>query len=259
MASDPTPSSEDLNHFRPHTTGDAVLGRNDYEIRVDRSDQLAVLVAPPLGVQKYRMGMALGALLLAWSGALWIGVANSDWFLGRSISLPPRQANLAVSPSEPAKSASIPVSSASSNPAKSDRLEPSTQPIVRPSAAVPAEDRASVGRATRQLQATAKKDARRTPSASVVSKENTTTSAPSALERAKLATRAVPVPETRPTTIDGWTVLAVNGDRVVLEGPNGIRNATLGDTVPELGKIDSVTRWGNRWIVATGRGLISTP
>jgi hypothetical protein len=93
----------------------------------------------------------------------------------------------------------------------------------------------------------------------LVSKENTTASAPPAPERAKLATRAVPVPETRPTTIDGWTVLAVDGDRVMLEGPNGIRNAMLGDTVPELGKIDVVTRWGNRWIVGTGRGLISTP
>jgi len=84
--------------------------------------------------------------------------------------------------------------------------------------------------------------------------ENTSASAPPGPERTK-----VPVPETRPTTIDGWSVLAVNGDRVMLEGPNGIRNATLGDMVPKLGKIDSVTRWGNRWIVATGRGLISTP
>jgi len=54
-------------------------------------------------------------------------------------------------------------------------------------------------------------------------------------------------------------VLGVNGDRVVLEGPEGIRNVTRGDTVPGLGKIDSVMRWGNRWIVATSRGLISTP
>jgi len=92
-----------------------------------------------------------------------------------------------------------------------------------------------------------------------MTKENTSASAPPAPKRTKLATRAVPVPETRPTTIDEWSVLAVNGDQVMLEGPNGLRNATLGDMVPKLGKIDSVTRWGNRWIVATGRGLISTP
>jgi hypothetical protein len=29
--------------------------------------------------------------------------------------------------------------------------------------------------------------------------------------------------------------------------------------VPGLGKIDSIVRWGNRWIVATSRGLVSTP
>jgi hypothetical protein len=29
--------------------------------------------------------------------------------------------------------------------------------------------------------------------------------------------------------------------------------------VPGVGKVDSIVRWGNRWIVATTRGLISTP
>ena len=257
MASDPA-SNDDLDQVRPKATGAAVLGHNGFEIRVDRSDQLAVSVAPPLGLKKYRVVMVLGALLLAWGGALWIGVANSDWFLGWSISLSPKQAKLAITPSEPAKAASIPVrqvgASASFDPVKSDRLETSTPPPTRPAAAVPVEDRVSVGRATRPLQETGKKDAPRTPSASLMTNENTSASAPPGPERTK-----VPVPETRPTTIDGWSVLAVNGDRVMLEGPNGIRNATLGDMVPKLGKIDSVTRWGNRWIVATGRGLISTP
>ena len=50
----------------------------------------------------------------------------------------------------------------------------------------------------------------------------------------------------------------VNGGTAVLEGPNGIWKATRGDTVPGVGKIDSIVRWGNRWIVATSRGLIST-
>jgi hypothetical protein len=67
-----------------------------------------------------------------------------------------------------------------------------------------------------------------------------------------------PVPETRPTTIEGWTVREVVGGRVVLEGPNGTWSAARGETVPGVGRVDSIVLWGNRWIVATSRGLIST-
>jgi hypothetical protein len=69
----------------------------------------------------------------------------------------------------------------------------------------------------------------------------------------------VPVAETRPTTIEGWTVLDVRGGTAVLEGPDGVRTAARGDTVPGIGRIDSIVRWGNRWIVATANGLIATP
>ena len=69
----------------------------------------------------------------------------------------------------------------------------------------------------------------------------------------------LPTPETRPTTIEGWTVRDVRGGTVVLEGPDGIRMAVAGDTVPGVGRIDSIVRWGNRWIVATANGLIATP
>lgn len=66
-------------------------------------------------------------------------------------------------------------------------------------------------------------------------------------------------PETRPTTIEGWTLREVINGTAVLEGPNGVWKATTGDTVPEVGRVDSIVRWGGRWIVATSRGLISTP
>jgi hypothetical protein len=69
----------------------------------------------------------------------------------------------------------------------------------------------------------------------------------------------VPAAETRPTTIEGWTVLDVRGGTVVLEGPDGVRMAARGDIVPGIGRIDSIVRWGNRWIVATASGLIATP
>lgn len=67
-----------------------------------------------------------------------------------------------------------------------------------------------------------------------------------------------PVPETRPTTIPGWTVVEVRDGTAVLEGPDGIRMAARGDTIPGIGRIDSIVRWGNRWIVATANGLIAT-
>jgi hypothetical protein len=74
-------------------------------------------------------------------------------------------------------------------------------------------------------------------------------------ERAKLT----PIPETRPTTIEGWTLREVTNGIAILEGPNGIWRVRRGDMVPGVGRIDSILLWGERWIVATSRGLISTP
>lgn len=70
--------------------------------------------------------------------------------------------------------------------------------------------------------------------------------------------RLVAVPDTRPTTIDGWTLREVVDGTAVLEGPDGIRRARRGDTVPGVGKVVAIIRWGNRLIVATSKGLIST-
>jgi len=69
----------------------------------------------------------------------------------------------------------------------------------------------------------------------------------------------LPAPETRVTTIEGWMLREVNNGAAVLEGPNGIWTARQGDTVPGVGRVDSIVRWGERWIVATSGGLISTP
>jgi hypothetical protein len=69
-----------------------------------------------------------------------------------------------------------------------------------------------------------------------------------------------PFPETKPATIPGWTVRDVYGATAVLEGPDGgVWRAARGDNVPSLGRLESIVRWGDRWIVATERGLISTP
>jgi hypothetical protein len=79
-----------------------------------------------------------------------------------------------------------------------------------------------------------------------------------AQQKAKTGLSPAPTPETRPTTIPGWAVREVVGGTAVLEGPNGTLKVTRGSAAPGLGRIDSIVRWGNRWIVATSRGLITT-
>jgi hypothetical protein len=69
----------------------------------------------------------------------------------------------------------------------------------------------------------------------------------------------VPTPDTKPTTIEGWTLREVTNGTALIEGPNGTWRVGRGDTVPGLGRVDSIFRWGNRLMVATSGGLISTP
>jgi hypothetical protein len=92
------------------------------------------------------------------------------------------------------------------------------------------------------------------PSASPASQAN---AGPSA---AALAMRqpVVAPPETKPATIPGWTVVDVRDGTAVLEGPDGIRMAARGDTIPGIGRVESIVRWGNRWVIATAGGLIAT-
>jgi hypothetical protein len=72
-------------------------------------------------------------------------------------------------------------------------------------------------------------------------------------------TKLSPTLETRPTTIPGWTLREVTNGTAVLEGPNGVWRVMPGQTVPSVGRVDSIVRWGHRFIVATSSGLISTP
>jgi hypothetical protein len=95
---------------------------------------------------------------------------------------------------------------------------------------------------------------------SAVTGQHTTTARPATKkDQAKAVGQLVPVPETRPTTIKGWTVRNVLNGIATLEGPGGTWKAARGDTLPGLGKVDSIVMWGNRWIVATSKGLITTP
>ncbi len=93
------------------------------------------------------------------------------------------------------------------------------------------------------------------PSTSSASQANAGPSAAAIAMRQPL----VAAPETKPATIPGWTVVDVRDGTAVLEGPDGIRMAARGDTIPGLGRVESIVRWGSRWVIATASGLIATP
>lgn len=92
-------------------------------------------------------------------------------------------------------------------------------------------------------------------SASIASKPEHVVALPSGVRNLP---RLMPVPETRPMTIEGWTVRDVSGSTAALEGPDGTWRAARGDIVPGLGRVESIVRWGNYWVVSTSRGLIAS-
>jgi hypothetical protein len=97
------------------------------------------------------------------------------------------------------------------------------------------------------------------PSTTLAERHMTTSQEPSMpLGDMNSGPRLTPFPETRPATIDGWSVRDVYGGVAVLAGTDGVWTVKPGDHVPGVGRIDSITRWGGRWIVVTTGGLIST-
>jgi hypothetical protein len=193
----------------------------DGKIRIDKRDRVGG--APARNATTIIIGALLSALALCIG---WIGGLNSDFFTLKPASLPVKTVN-SLAEDRP-------------DAAKSERLASAN----------------TIATATNSAHETSKRGAQTTDS--LLTKQATRAPQSTAVERTKVSTTPAPVPETRPTTIEGWTIREVSGGTAVLEGPNGVWKATRGDTVPGVGKIDSIVRWGNRWIVATTRGLIST-
>lgn len=200
--------------------------RVDHEIRPPRRDEFAV-AEPPASAQWIQLALLGGALAVGLCLG-WIGGFVSSRFFG------------------PATVAAVPHADVS--------------PCGREgSCAAAKSDREASKAAGPRARIVERSSARGMREASAApSRDVTTTSSISMQERAKIEPRLTAVPETRPTTIEGWTVREVIGNTVVLQGPGGVWRVTQGDTVPGVGRIDSIVRWGSRWIVATPRGLIST-
>src|SRR5262249_61585434 len=178
-----------------------------------------VVVAPALEVTRHGITIITGVLLLAL-------VLCLGWIGGLNLDFFTAKPGSLPDPPDPAKSNRLAVqgSSASTIAATTGR----------------AHEASKRGRQTESLLT---KQAANAPQPTVVERN----------------TKHAPVPETRPTTIEGWTIRQVNGGTAVLEGPDGVWKARQGDAVPRVEKIQSIVRSGNRWIVATSKGLISTP
>ncbi len=68
----------------------------------------------------------------------------------------------------------------------------------------------------------------------------------------------LPAPETRPISIEGWSVRSVDYEGAILVGPDRVWTVKTGDAVPGLGRIDTIVRWGKYWVVGTSSGIISS-
>jgi hypothetical protein len=212
------------------------------EIRLDGSEKISQSV--PFGCRRWHVrSLPIRAILLLVVG--WVGGLSSYHVYQ---SLTPRQelpkasnqgsvfANQVPSPADPRQglgaegNAKTPGKSTSSGFDRRPRRQPGSQTLAQP------------------RNATKPAPEQDVPTQSIVTKQQDRVMAPPAH-----------FPETRPTTVNGWTLREVVNGTALLEGPYGTWKAGRGDIVPGLGRVDSIVLWGNRWIVATSRGLVTTP
>jgi hypothetical protein len=226
---------------RPHLVEDVELvapgarfSRNP-EIQIDIDDRISGSVSPKNDTRHF-LTVVIAAALVTLAGLGWIAGSTLNFFEASTAPVPGIQV--------------APLSSIS-NPAKPDRAEIKNAPSNLIATATPAATE-SIGNLLK-MESVRSVNSVRPPK----TKQNTTSRVTIITERSEIP--RTPVPETKPTTIEGWSVRDANHSTAVLEGPTGVWKATRGDTVPGVGRIDSIVRWGNRWIVATSRGLISTP
>jgi hypothetical protein len=211
----------------------AASASTSHEFRIDDRDRISASDSRS-AFRANRVRFITATVLLALGC---IGALSSFYFFGR-IQVPDRNAN-SSGPVLGSEKASIPVTA----------LEPrSGEENIINLASAGAKNLSQTRNSPRSIN-----------SQPVGSERDSATSHTADKGQVKAVRKLVPVPETKPTTIPGWTVRNVVNGIATLEGPGGTWKAVRGDTVPGLGTIDSVVLWGNRWIVATSKGLITTP
>jgi hypothetical protein len=242
----------------PVTNSASATAGPSHEIKIDESHRV-LSASPSSDGRIFYVALTVG--LLATFGLAWVIINGSALPfdlapVGGSAGnrhLDPKVVSSSVERSSDAPSAPLPDTQKGDRPQIHDTI---VREIGRDPAAEASQNQNLSSESTTSLGTT--------PRPSPASKQSTVTQRLTALAGARTdklqsPTKLTRTPETRPTTIEGWTLRAVTDGTAVLEGPNGVWRARPGQMVPGIGKVDSIVRWGNRLIVATSRGLISTP
>jgi hypothetical protein len=75
-----------------------------------------------------------------------------------------------------------------------------------------------------------------------------------------IPTAVPPVPSlparAQPAIVDGWVLRSVQNGTALIQGRIGLVEVEPGDSLPGLGRIETIRRQDGRWVVVTSRGLI---
>jgi hypothetical protein len=230
-----------------------------HEIKIDESHR--VLKSPASG-EGYAFYLALIVGLLATTcGVVWFILYQSALpvdltsvsGLSENRNFNPKAISSSLEQNSNSLSARMP------DPQKSDRLKihDTTVGEIARNALAATPQNPNVASVSTTSVSTAPRSRLASKDSTVAPRQTTLTGA--RVKEVRTTKQRTPTPETRPETIEGWTLREVVNGTAVLEGPNGVWKVTLGQTVPGVGRVDSIVRWGNRLVVATSRGLISTP
>jgi hypothetical protein len=69
---------------------------------------------------------------------------------------------------------------------------------------------------------------------------------------------AEPKPPAEPAIVGGWAIRDVFRGRALVSNRRGVFEAAPGLFLPELGRVEAVTRRNGRWVVVTEKGIITT-
>ena len=203
-----------------------------YEIKIDESHR--VLNSPASrGGYTFYVALIIGALAtmcgLAWfnlnESAPSFGLASVSGLSGNR-SLDPRVISSGLEQSSNSPAAATPDSQTS------DRIQAHDMTVrqIAPNAPAEARQNASVLAVPTKPVSTASLPRLASKDPMVAPPRTASTGA-----AVKEARKLTPTPETRPTTIEGWTLREVVNGTAVIEGPHGVWWVTPGQTVPGVG------------------------
>jgi hypothetical protein len=86
--------------------------------------------------------------------------------------------------------------------------------------------------------------------------ETTASISKAAAPAAMPASLVTPLPPVKPQIVQGWTARASRDGVILVEGRGEVYQVSPGVPLPGLGPVESIKREGDRWVVATPKGII---